>query len=428
MQARLSKNDKIVVVQSGGPSSVINRTAVSLVFKLKELGAGKIYGAHFGIEGILKNDFYDLGAQSERTLRRVSDTPGSALGTARHDPTKEDCEQVFRIFSKMGATYLFYIGGDDSARGTLKISNFFQKMDYPIKAYHLAKTIDNDLKLHYHTPGYGSAALHVANTLLGVRYDLDSDPKLYIAVTMGKDAGYIAAASSLMSCVCDRGPDKIYVPETRFSMDSFLGDAENLLSSSSKSGMLVVSEGIWSEMQYSEKKGGMVHKTILESIGANKNGGDGFGGVTLSGTGALGDYLAGMVQNKLRTKKVRADTFGYPQRSSYASKFDSKEAATVGAEALMHAQSGEQAGSVALKPLDEREDGMATRLVPLSEVGNGKREMPREFLSPGGNYVNTENFAEYALPLVGGKRALRPMASLEQKFFHVDLQDEKIRA
>ena len=425
MQAKFSKNDVIVIGQSGGPTSVINGTAMALVMKLKDLGAEKIYGARFGMEGLLQGDFYDLSAQSERTLRRVANTPGAALGTARHDPTKEDCEQVFRIFSPMGTTHFFYIGGDDSARGTLKLHNFFQDAGYTLKAYHLAKTIDNDLKLHHHTPGFGSAALYVVNTLLGARYDLDSDPKLYIVVTMGKDAGFIATAASLMSVVCDRGPDKIYVPEVRFSMDGFLGDAENLLSSG-RSGLMVVSEGIWSELQYNEKKGKTVHKTIIETIGADNKGGDGFGGVTLSG-GELAIHLAGKVQQQLHTKKVRADALGYPQRSSFASKVDAREAEAVGFEAAIHALSGAQSGSVALLPFNERE-GMATHLVSLEEVGNGKREMPAEFLSPGGNYIDVANFTDYALPLVGGKRALRPMASLEPKFFHVDLQEEKIRA
>ncbi|MFA6489683.1 MAG: diphosphate--fructose-6-phosphate 1-phosphotransferase [Candidatus Micrarchaeia archaeon] len=427
MQAVFSKNDVIVIAQNGGPTPVINRTLVSLVRKLKELGAEKIYGSRFGTNGLLKGDFIDLGAQSERALLMAENTPGSALGTSRRDPDEKDCLQISRVFRQMGATYFFNIGGDNTADATFKTSNFCIADGYSLKAFHLAKTIDNDLKLHYHTPGTGSAMLFIADAISRIQNDLDSMPgKVYIAVTMGKDAGFLAASSSLASFTGMQGPDKIYLPEVRFNMDGFLTDVEKSVSSD-HSAVIVVSEGIWTKEVPNSNTRRMEHEPLLKTIGA-VHGGDGFGGVTLSGTGALGDFLAKTVREQLKIKEVRADTFGYIPRSSRASIVDAAEATLVGAEAPMHALSGAQTGSVALKPFDERENGMATRLALLEIVGSKvKREMPPEFLSSDGNYVSGK-FAEYALPLIGGADALPKFGSLERKFFRVEPQIEKISA
>jgi len=428
MQAKFSKSDVIVVAQNGGPTPVINRTLVSLVRGLKERGAEKIYGAKYGTNGLLKGEFIDLGAQSEGALRTVDATPGSALGTSRHDPDEKDCRRISSVFRQMGANYFFNLGGDNTADATLKIHNFCEADSYLLKAFHLAKTIDNDLKLHHHTPGAGSAMLYIADALLRVQRDLDSIPgKVYIAVTMGKDAGFLAAASSLMSAAGGRGPDSIYVPEVRFRLDGFLADVEKSISSDHSS-IIVASEGIWTreDKVYNEKTGKWEREPLLQTIGA-VHGDDGFGNVTLSGSGALGDFLANSVREKLKIKEVRADTFGYVPRSARPSAVDASEASLVGSEAPIHALSGAASGSVALLPLEGR-DGMATYLAPLDIVGSKeKREMPPEFLSTEGNYIS-KKYEEYALPLIGGADALPKFGSLEQKFFRVELKDETIRA
>ena len=419
MQARFSNKDVAVVGQFGGPTAVINRIVVSATKSLKEHGMPTILGAHFGLNGLLKSDFYNLGAQSERTLALVEGTPGSALGAGRREPTNEDCKELYLNFRKVGVTYLLYIGGDDSAKAALKIYNFFSQEGYPLKVFHLAKTVDNDLKLHYYTPGYGSAQLYIVHAIIGILYDDNSNPGVHIVVTMGNESGCLTAGSSLISLACGLGPNKIYLPEKRFDLDVFLGDVQNAASDSNRTSLFVVSEGIWSEKKWSDTKKREVNKPLLETIGAAR-GDNAFGGTTLGGTSKLGDFLADEVQRELKITKVRADTLGYPQRCfpSCISTTDADDAKRVGREAVIHALGGVDHGSVALKPFDQRQDGMATRIVALEEVGNGKRAFPPEFMTEDGNGVTTK-FMEYALPIIGGRKALPKVGSLEPIFFEL---------
>ncbi len=426
MQAKFSRNDRIVVAQNGGSTPVINYTLVSLIRKLKELGAERIYGARFGTKGLLNGEFVDLGAQTESTLRATESTPGSALSTARYDPTEEDCGRILHTFKKMGATYFFNIGGDNTASALLKIHRFCEAAGYPLRGFHLAKTIDNDLIGHYHSPGTGSAMLWYINTLIGIQCDVDFDlPKIYIGVTMGKYNGSLAASPKLIGLATGREPNGIYVPERRFVLEKFIADAERSLSTNHV-GIFVVSEGIWTKKALNPKSGKMEPEPLLKTIGAEQ-GDDGFGGQRLSGNGALGDFLVATVKKELRIKEVRQDTYGYAPRSAIPSVPDVEEAIKVGSEAPIHALSGEgKSGSIALKPFNEREDGMATRVIPLELVGSGTRKMPPEFLSPDGNV--SEQYVGYALSLVGGQGALRKVGRLDPSlFFKVGLEDESIR-
>jgi len=258
---------------------------------------------------------------------------------------------------------------------------------------HIPKTIDNDILVTDHTPGFGSAGRFIALSLKGIEMDNRALPGVHIVVTMGKDAGYLAAASSLAKSGENDAPHKIYLPEIEFSRDRFVQEVEAIYAKLGRA-VVVVSEGIWQMV-------GGKKVTLVEMLNAS-HGEDGFGGISLSGTGALGDYLAGMVKSILKKiSRVRAETFGYTQRSfpGCISEVDSSEAALAGEHAVKYALSGVGSGSVALLPLSGR-NGEVAFLTSLGSVGNGKKSMPPSYLTEEGCGVNGE-FKAYASPLVG---------------------------
>ena len=197
----------ILIGQSGGPTPVINQSLVGIVQEAKKHEAvGKILGARHGILGILNEDFIDLGAQGTETLERVAKTPAAALGSCRHKPTKEDCEKVFDVFRKYSVHYFFYIGGNDSAETADIINNIARERSYELRVFHVPKTIDNDLRVTDHCPGYGSAARYVACCFAGNDLDNRALPGVKIDIVMGRHAGWLTAASALARIDETSGP------------------------------------------------------------------------------------------------------------------------------------------------------------------------------------------------------------------------------
>ncbi len=383
-----------VIAQSGGPTNVINQTLVGAIKQMvrsKEINA--MFGARHGISGLLEEDFIDLRAESPRLLDKIARTPSAALGSVRMKPTKEDCEKLFEVCRKHDVRYFFYIGGNDSAETAYIVATQAAEADYDMRVYHIPKTIDNDLRETDHCPGYGSAARFVALALIGDQLDNRALKGIKIDVVMGRHAGFLTAASVLGQQRSDDGPHLVYVPERPFSVDKFVGDVKQVYDELGRC-VVVVSEGIQDE------NGKPVSETISESGEV-----DAYGNPQLSGSSALGDYLARTVNERLgKDLRVRADTFGYLQRCfpEVVSRVDATEAMEVGKHAVRAAVQDEQPnGSVIIKRAGTSKTYMASYgLTSLENVAKGTRSMPDEFINAESNGV-TEAFRDYALPLVG---------------------------
>lgn len=393
-----------VIGQSGGPTVVINESLVGIVeAALQRPEIEGIFGARHAISGILQEDFLDLRAQPRSVLDVVARTPSSALGSTRKKPTEEECRRVFEVFQRHNVRYFFYIGGNDSAETAYLVEKMGLEVGYELRAYHVPKTIDNDLLVTDHCPGYGSAARFVALAFMGDDLDNRSLPGIKIDVIMGRKAGFLTAASALARRRDDDGPHLVYCPENAFDEDRFLADVDAVYKRLGRC-VIAVSEGI--------------HRADGVEIGATGER-DSHGNVQLSGTGTVGDTLANLIKSRLGAKlRVRADTFGYLQRSfpSVSSEVDRSEARRVGHAAVAAATDphAPESASIALRRIGQgAEYCCETFLTPLSTVAKNTRSMSKEFLS-GTNDVSPA-FLTYVRPLVG---QLPETARLEDRRIH----------
>ena len=381
----------MVIAQSGGPSMVINQSLAGAVLEArKSPRIGRILGARHGILGILGNDYVDLRRPGEKKLKAVAATPSSALGSCRRKPDAADCRAIFEAFRKLDVGYFFYIGGNDSADAARIVAEEAEKEGYPLVVYHIPKTIDNDLRSCDHTPGFGSAARFVASAVKGDDLDNRALGGVKIDIIMGRDAGFLTAASSLARKEKDDGPHLIYLPEVPFSLDGFVRDVKAAVKKFGRC-VCAVSEGI------RDAKGA----PIAAKFAAGER--DSHGNLQLSGTGALGDYLAGYLKKNSDIKRVRADTFGYLQRSfpGVASETDSREAFAAGQAAVRAALRGQlQKGTIAIARARGRAYKVAFAPVPIAEAAKYARSVPKEFIAKNGHDV-TAKFIEYAKPIVG---------------------------
>jgi 6-phosphofructokinase 1 len=380
----------MLIAQSGGPTVVINQSLVGAILEAKKhKQIKKIYGSLHGLKGILEENLCDLGKETRQNLELVAQTPSSALGSVRKKPTPEDCVKVFQVLQKHNIRYFFYIGGNDSAETTHIINEAAQKAGYQMKCFHICKTIDNDLRENDHTPGFGSAAKFVAQAFMGDNLDNRSLPGVKINVIMGRHAGFLTAAAALARVYPDDGPHLIYLPERPFSMDKFLADVKAVFEKYKRC-VIAVSEGI------ADETGVAIATKFSKEV-------DTHGNVQLSGTGALGDLLADAVRTAQITSRVRADTFGYLQRSfvGVVSTVDAKEARLCGQMALKFATGVKFAnGSTAIKRKSGKKYQVWIERTELRNVAKETRHMPDEFISADGNDV-TPAFIAYAKPIVG---------------------------
>lgn len=381
----------MVIAQSGGPSMVINQSLVGAVWTaIDSEKIGELYGAIHGIDGILNENFYNMRELSEEQLARIAQTPSSALGSVRKKPTEDDCKKIFEILKKRNVGYFFYIGGNDSAETVYIVSEMAEKNGIDLKCYHIPKTIDNDLCGNDHTPGYGSAAKYVALAFMGDNLDNVALGGVKINVVMGRHAGFLTAAAALARRYDDDGPHLIYLPERAFSPDAFVKDVEKVLKKYGRC-VVAVSEGI------SDAEG----NPIVTSLGKAEK--DSHGNVQLSGTGALGDMLSELIKSRLGIKRVRADTFGYIQRSfpiAYSVE-DRREAFSAGEAAVKNAlKSKEKSGSIAIVRKDSKKYAVEYKCIPLKTVAAQTKTMPAKFINKAGNNV-TQAFIDYAKPIVG---------------------------
>ncbi|MFT3787726.1 MAG: 6-phosphofructokinase [Tepidisphaeraceae bacterium] len=400
-----------VIGQSGGPTNVINQSLVGVIQEARSGKYGhidKILGAHHGVTGIIKDDFIELNGASDELLERIARTPSAALGSTRDKPDEAYCARIFAHLRERNVRYFFYIGGNDSADTARIVQEMSVRENFELHVIHIPKTIDNDLRVHDHTPGYGSAAKFVAQAIAGDDYDNKSLPGIKVDIIMGRNAGFLTAASALARKYENDGPHLIYVPEAPVSPEKFLADVDRVYTKLGRC-VIAISEGITD----------VDNKLYAVKIGEAKEK-DAHGNVQLSGSGALGDYFSNLITTKLgkeRGKKlrVRADTFGYLQRSflGIISEVDATEARLVGRKAVEYsADPNNKQGSVVMtrKPGSKYEIGV--HLEPLQNVARVTKHMPAEFLKDGNDV--TQAFIDYARPLIGEMPTVGSLSELKK--------------
>ena len=381
---------KVLVAQGGGPTAVINQSVVGVTLEARKFPQVKaVYGAIHGVQGIVKEDFLDLTRETTHNLEQVAETPSSALLSTRDKPDDAYCARIFKVMQKHDIRYFFYVGGNDSSDTVRIVNQHAEEAGYEFRAIHIPKTIDNDLLLNDHCPGFGSAARFVTQAFIGLNLDNRSLSGVLIGVVMGRHAGFLTASSSLARKYLDEGPHLVYLPERPFSTDRFIADVDRIYR---KHGLctVAVSEGI------QDDKGTPIALTLSDSAER-----DAHGNVQLSGSGALGDLLADQIKSKLKIKRVRSDTFGYLQRSflGVVSDRDAHEAREVGEIAVQYAMWDNVDGSVVLRrPVLNY--SVSYDLVSLESVAGKTRVMPDEFINAEGDGVTTA-FDNYCRPLIG---------------------------
>ncbi|MCC7152610.1 MAG: 6-phosphofructokinase [Rubrivivax sp.] len=382
---------RILVAQGGGPTAVINQSLVGVVLEARRFReVTRVYGARHGVRGVVDEDFVDLTQETSHNLELVAGTPAAALGSTRDKPDLAYCRAMFEVLRAHEIEHFFNIGGNDSADVTRIVAEQALAAGYPLRCIHIPKTIDNDLVANDHTPGFPSAARFVAQAFAGANLDNAALPGVYIGVVMGRHAGFLTAASALGKKFEDDGPHLIYLPERAFDVERFLVDVRAIHDRLGRC-VIAVSEGIRDAAGH----------LIAEPMSRDHER-DAHGNVQLSGNGALADLLCELVRQRLQIKRVRADTFGYLQRSfvGCVSDVDQREAREVGEKAVQFAFWGDSSGSVTIKRTGFYSADF--ELVPLPMVAGKTRLMDDAFITPDGTDV-TDAFRLYLRPLLGSR-------------------------
>lgn len=380
--------------QSGGPTSVINASAYGVIrtaLDAPEITA--VYGAAHGITGILNDTLFDLGQEDPFELELLMNTPSSELGSCRYKlKSEKELGRILEIFKKYNIRYFLYNGGNDSMDTCKKVSDYLEQEGYECRVMGVPKTIDNDLCGTDHCPGYGSAAKYIATAVAEVYkdsnvYDVGT---ITIIEVMGRHAGWLTAASALAG-LAGMPPDLIYLPEIPFDMEAFIDNVEAIYTEKNHC-LVTVSEGIRYE-------GGM----YVSEGGVSTT--DGFGHEQLGGLAAT---LSSVVKQRTGAK-VRAIELSLLQRcgAHLASQTDIDEAFLAGKSAVEYAIDG---GSGKMVAFTRENEGGAYRCgvvyLPLSVSANEEKKIPRDWINESGTYV-TQDFLEYALPLIQGENSRR---------------------
>nr|WP_294463872.1 6-phosphofructokinase [uncultured Sellimonas sp.] len=386
----------ILVGQSGGPTAVINGSLYGVVTRgLESPDIHKVYGMINGIEGFLNGRMMDMAAlEEDGTLPLLKTTPGAYLGSCRYklpeDLSDPVYPELFARFADLDIQAVFYIGGNDSMDTVSKLSRYAASHDSDIRFIGIPKTIDNDLVLTDHTPGFGSAAKYVASTVREIGVDAsvyDNKPSVTIVEIMGRHAGWLTAASALARKFEGDNPVLIYLPETAFDQERFLSQTREALKKKNNL-VICISEGIHD-----------ADGTFICEY-ASEVGTDTFGHKMLTGSGK---YLENLVKEKLGIK-VRSVELNVSQRCSSAclSRTDLEEAVRAGSFALDCAMEGKTGVMITF----ERQDGASYQMVPgtadVNQICNEEKVVPAGWITPDGCDV-TESFLNYARPLIQGQ-------------------------
>jgi 6-phosphofructokinase 1 len=384
----------LVVGQSGGPTPVINASLAGVISQAQqqECFTG-IYGLVHGIEGALKEELLDLMTETAATLDLLARTPASALGSCRHKLSEDDYDRILEVFRARNVRHFIYIGGNDSMDTCHRISELATMSGYEMQVMGVPKTIDNDLAFTDHCPGYGSAARFLALATRDTGRDLEAMATfddVTILETMGRNAGWLTAASVLGKETEDEAPHLVYVPEVAFDEERFLDDVARIHGRLGRV-FVVVSEGI------RDADGQFIGQHKLRGDGS-----DAFGHVVHSLTTGIAAYLTELMRETLglQARFLRPGLIGRAM-SSCVAETDRREALQVGKEAVAHLAACRSGYMVTLERLSDDPYACETGLAPLADVANAEKLVPREFVNEAGNMI-APAFWNYALPLIDG--------------------------
>ena len=382
-----------IVAQSGGPTAAINASLAGVIKGVIDSKQyDKLYGAVHGIQGVLKKNFLLLSDSSEDFIKSLISTPAMYLGSCRfklphYEEDKKPYEEIFKIFEELEVSAFFYIGGNDSMDTVDKLSAYAEFIGSDVKIAGIPKTIDNDLLVTDHTPGFGSAAKYVASSIREIAYDtyIYDLESITIVEVMGRDAGWLTAASALARNEFSGAPHLIYLPEKSFSRTAFIDDLKKLLASDTKNIIVAVSEGLKDESG--------------KYLAAGAAAADKFGHAQLSGAGKYLEYL---VKEELKTK-VRSVEINVLQRCAghLASRTDHEEAFALGSNAVNFVLEGKTGFMTVIKRLSNSPYSYDISYVPVGDVANKAKAVPDEYINAEGNDV-TSGMLEYLTPLVQG--------------------------
>ncbi len=386
----------IIVGQSGGPTAAINSSLAGVFAAGKKLCSGKIYGMVNGVEGLLKEKIVDMSEKltTDADVELLKRTPSSYLGSCRFKLPKlgegeEIYDKLFEIFNKYDIKASFYIGGNDSMDTVNKLSTYAAEIGSDVRFIGVPKTIDNDLTVTDHTPGFGSAAKFVATVTKeivrdGLVYDMES---ITVIEIMGRDAGWLTGASALAAGEDSEGPAMVLLPEVPVDYE-YVKKRVNELAKEKKAFVIAVSEGIKMNGKY-----------VCEL--AADRGTDAFGHTMLTGTASA---LANMLKSDIGLKKIRAVELSTLQRcaSHCASLTDITESFAVGEAAVKAAAEGQTGKMALLKRVSDNPYLCVTDVHDVSDIANEVKSVPRSMINENGDHV-TEEFLNYVRPLIKGE-------------------------
>ncbi len=397
----VSMKGNVIVGQSGGPTAVINSSLAGVYKTAKDRGARKVYGMLHGIQGLLEEKYVDLSEhiKSDLDIDLLKRTPSAYLGSCRYKLPEikgntDFYDRIFEILDKLEIQYFFYIGGNDSMDTIKKLSDYAILNGSSIKFMGVPKTIDNDLAVTDHTPGYGSAAKYIASITKEVIRDglVYGTKSVTILEIMGRNAGWLTGAAALAKGEDCEGPDMIFLPEIPFDVDEFMKKVEQLQKEKS-SVVVAVSEGV-------KVADGRYVCELTDNIDYV----DAFGHRQLTGTAR---YLAERISREVGCK-TRAIEFNSLQRcaSHIVGRVDITEAFQVGGAAVKAAFEGETAKMIILKRISDDPYLCVTDLYDVHKIANVEKKVPREWINEAGDYVTPE-FVNYVRPLIQAE--LTPM-------------------
>ncbi len=380
-----------LIGQSGGPTSVINSSLAGVIEKaMKSALIQNIYGMNYGIEGFMQEMIFDLGKQPSKVIKGLRRTPSSALGSSRHKVQEKDFPVILNVLKKFNIRYFFLIGGNDTMDTIHRVEEYCKKQKYELHGIGIPKTVDNDLFGTDHTPGFASAARsNILNVLQGglLARDMQRVDKFVIYQTIGRDAGWLAAATAMARKSEEDAPHLIYCPEFHFSRDKFLKDVDKCIKSYGWVS-IVCGEGL----KYADGT------AVSASTTKDKFNNTEFGAM---GGASVATNLHRMI----------VDEFGYRGEfqiteslimSDYAraSEVDLEEAYQCGVEAVKLAEKGESGVMVSIKRVSNRPYKITFDKVPLKEVAVSAKPMPPDYFNKEGNHVSSK-FIDYMKPLAG---------------------------
>lgn len=382
---------RLLVGQSGGPTAVINASLAGVIREAhRHEPITGIYGMRHGVEGLLREELVDLGAEPAETVDRLMHTPSAALGSCRRKLADAEYARLLAILRVHDIRYFLYIGGNDSADTAHRLAGLAAREDYELRVIGIPKTVDNDLVETDHCPGYPSVARWLATSVRDAGLDTEAIgvvDTVKVIETMGRDTGWITAATALARTHEDAAPHLIYLPERPMRREQVLADVEAIYRRLGRV-VIAVCEG-----QKDERGQYLAASTKAVDV-------DRFGHPQLGGVAAV---LCDLISAGLNLK-ARYDKPGTIQRVSaaLASPVDVEEAATVGRDAVAYAVEGRSGVMVTIVRETSEPYRSRTTVVPLEQVANRVRPVPDDFIGADGNDV-TGAYVDYARPLLGGE-------------------------